>query len=247
MVFRHTNLVCSRHFAALHILYCGLVSVIFIVEFPLLKTQFMPRLQKRHFLLQIIFQFQVDTPCFRNVQYKFGLCVLMWCCRNIRKAALFYHRSILRQFVADFQKIFHIIKIHIIVKDKFSGFLIIRNDTHRAVYIFILQNTGVPSAIRVNQSVDTKVTIVNRFVMITAIIIHGLSICRFAMRDGMITPFPDKAATHPVVLLNHLKILFKITRPISHTMAVFYQQKWLASIFFQIFRNLFQCRIHTAV
>ena len=83
--------------------------------------------------------------------------------------------------------------------------------------------------------------------MITAIIIHGLSICRFAMRDGMITPFPDKTTTHPVILLDHLKILFEVTRSISHTMAVFYQQKWLASIFFQIFRNLFQCRIHTAV
>ena len=101
--------------------------------------------------------------------------------------------------------------------------------------------------IRIDQPVHTEIAIMNGFSMIPSIIISGLSIFCRSMCDRMITPFPDKPATHPVILMNHLKIIFKISRSVSHTMAVFYQQKRFASVIFQIILYLLQWRIHPAV
>ena len=47
--------------------------------------------------------------------------------------------------------------------------------------------------------------------------------------------------------LNHLEVIFKIPRTISHTVAVLYQKKWFASIFVQIFPNFRKRWVHPAV
>ena len=133
------------------------------------------------------------------------------------------------------------------MKNHLSVFLVIRHDSHRTIDIFIFQQSRMRCTIRINQPVHTEIAIMNGFSMIPSIIISGLSIFCRSMCDRMITPFPDKPATHPVILMNHLKIIFKISRSVSHTMAVFYQQKRFASVIFQIILYLLQWRIHPAV
>ena len=63
----------------------------------------------------------------------------------------------------------------------------------------------------------------------------------------MVTPFPNKTTTHFIVVLNHLEIIFKIPRSISHAVAILYQKEWFASVLIQIFLNLGKCRVHTTV
>ena len=103
------------------------------------------------------------------------------------------------------------------------------------------------STVRINQSIHTEIPIMDALSMIAAIIIHRRSFFRFSMCYRMIAPFPDKTSAYPVIALNHLKIIFKITGAISHAMAIFNQQKWLTSILLQIFLYFFQCRIHAAI
>ena len=101
--------------------------------------------------------------------------------------------------------------------------------------------------IRIDKSVHTEIAIMNGFSMIPTVIISGLSIFCRSMCDCMITPLPYKTSTHTVILMNHLKIIFKISWSISHTVAVFHQQKRFASIIFQIIFYLLQWWIHPAV
>ena len=153
---------------------------------------------------------------------------------NICQLSFFHSQAILCHFIRNIHIILQIVKIHIIVKNYLSVFLIIGHNPNRTIDIFILQQSCMRCTIRINQPIHTEISIMNGFSMIPSIIISGLSIFCRSMCDRMITPFPDKPATHPVILMNHLKIIFKISRSVSHTMAVFHQQKWFASIIFQI-------------
>ena len=83
--------------------------------------------------------------------------------------------------------------------------------------------------------------------MISSVGIDCLSILSSAMSNRMVTPFPDKAAAHFIIILYHLEVIFKISRAISHAVAIFYQKEWFASVLVQIFLNLGKCRVHTAV
>ena len=85
------------------------------------------------------------------------------------------------------------------------------------------------------------------FAMITSVSVDCLSILSSPMSNRMVTPFPNKAAAHFIVILDHLEIIFKISRTISHTVTVLYQKEWFASILVQIFLNLRKSWIHTAV
>ena len=87
----------------------------------------------------------------------------------------------------------------------------------------------------------------NFFAMVAPISIYSLSILSSSMSNRMVTPFPDKAAAHFIIILNHLEVIFKISRSVSHTVTVLYQKEGFASIFFQIFLNFGKRRIHPAV
>ena len=164
----------------------------------------------------------------------------MRCCNNICQLSFFHRQAILCHFIENIHIILQIIKIHIIVKNHLSVFLDIRHDSHRTIDIFIFQQSRMRCTIRIDQPVHTEIAIMNGFSMIPSIIISGLSIFCRSMCDRMITPLPDKPATHPVILMNHLKIIFKISRSVSHAVAVFYQQKRFASVIFQIILYLLQ-------
>ena len=126
------------------------------------------------------------------------------------------------------------------MKNHLSVFLDIRQNSHRTINIFIFQQSRMRCTIRIDQPVHTEIAIMNGFSMIPSIIISGLSIFCRSMCDRMITPLPDKPATHPIILMDHLKIIFKISRSVSHAVTVFHQQKWFTSVIFQIILYLLQ-------
>jgi len=164
----------------------------------------------------------------------------MGCCNNICQLSFFHRYSILCHFIENIHIIIQIIKIHIIVKNYLSVFPVIRHNPNRTIDIFIFQQSRMRCTIRIDKSVHTEIAIMNGFSMIPTVIISGLSIFCRSMCDCMITPLPYKTSTHTVILMNHLKIIFKISWSISHTVAVFHQQKRFASIIFQIIFYLLQ-------
>ena len=133
------------------------------------------------------------------------------------------------------------------MKHQFPALFMIGNHSYRTKYILVFQKSGVRRALRVYQSVHAEIAIMDRFSMITAIMIYGLPIFCPAMCDRMIAPFPDKSSADPVITLDHLKVIFKISRSISHAVAILDKQERFAAILLQIFADLFQRRIHPAV
>ena len=83
--------------------------------------------------------------------------------------------------------------------------------------------------------------------MVSSVSIDCLSILSSAMSNRMVTPLPDKSTTHFIVILNHLEIIFKISRSVSHAVTVLYQKERFASIFIQIFLNFGKRWVHPAV
>ena len=93
-------------------------------------------------------------------------------------------------------------------------------------------------SVRIHKTIHTEITIMYRLSMISAIVILRLSVFRLIMRNCMVAPFPYKSTAHAVITVDHLEIIFKISGTISHAVAVFNQQKWFASVLFQIFLDL---------
>ena len=133
------------------------------------------------------------------------------------------------------------------MKHQFSTFFVIGNNPCRAVYILVFQQSCVYCSVRIYQSIYTEIAIMNFFAMVAPISIYSLSILGNAMSNRMVTPFPDKAAAHFIIILNHLEVIFKISRTVSHTVTVLYQEEGFASILIQIFLNFGKCRVHPAV
>ena len=87
----------------------------------------------------------------------------------------------------------------------------------------------------------------NFFAMVAPISIYSLSILSSSMSNRMVTPFPDKTAAYFIIIMNHLEVILKISRSVSHTVTVLYQKERFASILIQIFLNFRKCRVHPAV
>ena len=133
------------------------------------------------------------------------------------------------------------------MKHQFSTFFVIGNNPCRAINILVFQKSCVYCSVRIYQSIHTEVAIMNFFAMVAPISIYSLSILSSSMSNRMVTPFPDKTAAHFIIILNHLEVILKISRSVSHTVTVLYQKEGFASIFIQIFLNFGKCRVHPAV
>ena len=88
------------------------------------------------------------------------------------------------------------------------------------------------SSIRIYKSIHTEVSIIHLLTMITAIVVNGFPVFSYTLIYCVVTPLPYKSATHNIVLLNELEVILEISRTISHTVTIFNQQEWLASILF---------------
>ena len=64
--------------------------------------------------------------------------------------------------------------------------------------------------------------------------------------DSMVAPFPHKTAAEDIILINHFKVVFQISRPVSHGMAVFNQQKRFIRLLLHILLDFLQGRVHPA-
>ena len=103
------------------------------------------------------------------------------------------------------------------------------------------------NTVRRYQSINTEVSIMELLTIISSIQ------KAFFSPNCMVTPLPYKAAAHPVIAVNPLKIVLQIAGAISHGMAVFAHHKGkilrknAPLRFFKILPNFLKLRIHTAV
>ena len=68
---------------------------------------------------------------------------------------------------------------------------------------------------------------------------------------SMITPFPYKSSAHDIFFMEYLEVIFKVSRAISHSVAILNKDKWLIRFPIQITVQMIlyftKWRIHSAV
>ena len=65
--------------------------------------------------------------------------------------------------------------------------------------------------------------------------------------NGMVAPLPDKASRQRRIPIKTVKIFFQCSRSVSHGMSIFRENQRFLIIFFKVFVNDFQLRIHHAL
>ena len=103
------------------------------------------------------------------------------------------------------------------------------------------------SSVRINQPVHAEITVMNRLFKIPAIEVFFSPLFILSRINRMVAPFPHKSSAHPVILVNKLEIILKISRAVSHSVTVLHQKERLASIFLKILFNFLKRGVHSAV
>ena len=88
-----------------------------------------------------------------------------------------------------------------------SSFLVKAHHTRRAVHILVLTKSRMRCAVRIDHTVTAEVTVVHLFPMISAVEIHRLSVFCGSFVDCVVTPLPDKATAHSIVLFHLLEVI----------------------------------------
>ncbi len=130
---------------------------------------------------------------------------------------------------------------------KFSCFTVKTNYPCRTAGILIFQKPCMWCTVWIHKPVYTEIAIMYIFPMVTAIIIYCFAIFCNSLIYCMVTPFPYKPATHNIIVINYLEIIFKVSWPIPHCMTVFHKQIWLIRFTINIFLYIFNRRIHHTI
>ena len=79
----------------------------------------------------------------------------------------------------------------------------------------------VRSPVRVYKPVHTEVPVMGEFAGVSAVVVNRLSFFCLTLPGGVVTPFPHKAAGKLIILINHLLVVFNISRAVAHGMHIF--------------------------
>ena len=122
------------------------------------------------------------------------------------------------------------------------------NHARRAQHILVLNQTGMGPAIGIDQTVHAEVAVVRVLAEIAAVEILPAAIGRGAHVDGVIAPFPDKAAAVTLMTVEAVEIVLQVSGAVAHGMAVFAKNIGLIDgLFFEIAVDFRNAGIHAAV
>lgn len=129
------------------------------------------------------------------------------------------------------------------MQNKFLAFLVVGNYPCRAVHIFIFQQTGMRGTIRVYQTIHTEVSVMYFLVPVTAVEEFIFAFDGLTHIDGVVTPFPYETTDITGIFVETFKISLQISRSVTHSVAVFYFDKW----FFTFFRAELIDKFHRCI
>ena len=125
---------------------------------------------------------------------------------------------------------------------------IVFHGAQRADDVLVFDQAGVRRAVWVDQTVHAEVTVVHDLVKVAAVEIHLLAGLGAAHVNGMIAPFPDKAAAEILVFIDQFLIILCVSGAVAHGMDVLTEDQRLIVLgIFAIFADEVQLWIHPAV
>ena len=222
-----------------------LVSSVRVFQKDFIKSQQMACRNQGGSAAEQIEDFQIHPPRLRDgyIQHNRRLAVgRHGTCGN---AARFHTNAVACHLIADVRVILQIRVIQVVVQLQFPGPGIIGNHPRRTVYVFIFQQSGVGSAVRIHQPVHAEISVVDLLAVISAVEIS------FAVPLSgihcMVAPLPHETAAHPVIAVDDLEIILQVSGAVSHGMGIFHQQKRFAPVFFKVLLDFLEGGIHSAV
>ena len=118
--------------------------------------------------------------------------------------------------------------------------------TQGAMDVFVFHQSRVGSSVGIDQTVQTEVSVMLQFSVVSAVPVHGLAVSGSPLVDGVIAPFPDESPAKGGIFFRQVEILFKVTGTVPHGVTVFDQQKRLFGGIVQVIGDFFKRRIHAA-
>ncbi len=107
----------------------------------------------------------------------------------------------------------------------------------------MFQKTGMWGTIRVYQTIHTEVSVMYFLVPVTAVEEFVFAFEGLTHIDGVVTPFPYETTDITGILVETFKISLQISRSVTHSVAVFYFDKW----FFTFFRAELIDKFHRCI
>ena len=154
------------------------------------------------------------------------------CIRDSLDGAFGDHRAFGGQLPAERNKFPGVQEIHLALQ---TGLHSVCRDRNKACpdgahNVAELQKAGVRCPIRIHKAIHTVIAVVGELAGIAAVAVNGLAFLCDAGIDGMVTPFPHKAAGVAVVFLHSSVIGFQIPGAVAHGVGIFTLDKGFIAV-----------------
>ena len=126
------------------------------------------------------------------------------------------------QLPCNFHHVHHIGKVHGVCQIHTPIFIGCPDGTR---HIFVLQQTGMGSAVRIDQSVHAEIPLHRELAEITPVVEFFLPLGGHAHVYTVVAPLPDKRTHEAVITVHQVKIILQVSGAVSHGMTEFTQNK----------------------
>ena len=90
-------------------------------------------------------------------------------------------------------------------------------DAKRSVHVAVFQQSRMRGAVWVDEAVHAEVSVVDFLAVIATVEVHILAgVLILACVYSMVAPLPDESTAHRGVLIDNLKIVFKVSGAVTH-------------------------------
>ena len=226
----------------------SLVAAICVGQENLIEAQVKALGEDLGGVLQLVGDLQVAAALFRNLDaQRNGAVAVRSNCGNLLDLAAGHDLTVAAHFVSSGDVVRQADEIHIVVDSQLASLGIIGFYTDRTMNILIFHQAGAGGSVGINQTVDAEVAVVGPLTAVAAVQVLCLAVLCDAGVDCVITPFPDEAAAHDVVILDELPVVFQVAGAVAHGVCVFAHQEGLVGVGVQIPLQALHGGVHIAV
>src|SRR5699024_1341029 len=137
--------------------------------------------------------------------------------------------------------------VHVVVDGQLAKLGIVSFNTGRTVNILVFHQAGAGSSVGIDQTVDTEVAVVRPLTAVAAVQILCLAVLGYTCVNCVVTPLPDEAAAHDVVILDELPVVFQVAGAVTHGVCIFTHQEGLVGVGVQVALQALHGGVHIAV
>ena len=227
---------------------CRLVAAVSIIQLNLIEAQVKALRKDLGGVLQLVGDLQIAAALFRDPDIqRNGAIAVRRNCRELFDLAAGDDDAITAQLISSGDVVGQADKVHIVVDGQLTSLSIVGLDADGAMDILVFHQAGAGGSVGVNQAVHAEVAVMGPFTAVAAVQILCLAVFSDTGIDCVVTPLPDEAAAHNVVILDELPVIFQIAGAVAHCVCVFTHQEGLIGVRVQVALQALHGGVHIAI